>query len=130
MTTKLTTAMEQTICAGIRAGLKTDVDIARYARISPDTLREWKKKAATDNRCRQLVAAMEIAHAEYKVFLLVNMQRAGVDDWRMWREKLAMSDPENYGKEQKINAEMRGPIPIVMTWGDNDAGDGDAAEAA
>lgn len=130
---KLTATTEQLLCEAIKAGMKTDIDIARYARINASTLQNWRKLAPTDARCQRLVDAMERAWVDRKVHILANMERAGYDDWRMWREMIAITDPQNYGKEQTINANMTGDVSVVLTWGDGetpDAHDGDAADAA
>ena len=124
MATKLRNEVEQLLLEGIRKGLKTDVDLARYARIHSSTLQEWRRKAARgDKRCVQLVAALEREHALRRAYLIMKMEASGGDDWRMWDRLLALSDPKNYGKEQNINANVTGDVSVVLSWGDGDDGD-------
>ncbi len=136
MATKLRNETEQLLLEGIRKGLKTDVDLARYARIHSSTLQVWRRLAQQgDKRCSQLVAALEREHALRRAYLIMKMETSGGDDWRMWDRLLALSDPKNYGKEQNINATVTGDVSVVLSWGDGDDGDdsdnqSDAAEIA
>lgn len=130
---KLNNETEKRIVEAIQKGLKTDVDIARHARCSADTLRKWRQMAQQgDRRCLQLVAAMEEAYALRRAYLIMQMELSGKDDWRMWDRLLALSDPKNYGKEQNINANITGDVSVVLSWGDGDDGDdqSNASEAA
>lgn len=130
---KLRNDTETLLVKGIRRGLKTDVDLARYARISTSTLQRWRKEAAAGNeQCQKIVDAMETAWAERRAYIIMRMEQSGADDWRMWRDLLALSDPKNYGKEQNINANVTGDVSIVLNWGDGDDGDAqsNSAEAA
>jgi len=119
MMSKLRNETEQLLIEGIRKGLKTDVDLARYARIGSDTLRKWRKLAEEgDKRCQQLVDAMEREYVLRRATIIMEMQRAGNDDWRMWDRLLALSDPVNYGKEIKHEVNNKGALTLRVVYGD------------
>lgn len=97
--TKLTAETQRLLVQAIERGLRTKVDICAHADISPATLNVWERLAAAgDEDAQALFAAMDRAKARRKARYLRKMQAAGSSDWRMWRELLALVDPEEYGK--------------------------------
>lgn len=115
MPTKLTPETQKLLVEAIAKGLRSKGDICGYAGITSATLNVWQKAAAGDTPDPAAVAlfeALETAKAARKVLYLRRMQRAGRDDWKMWREMLALVDPEEYGKQATLPIEMSGKVQM------------------
>lgn len=122
---KLTPKTHKAIIEAIDAGLRFKVDIAGYAGIRSKTLLDWCKLAETDDPgselARKLVDDMDQALARRKARYLLKIQTVGGDDWRMWREMMAITDPKGYGPRSEIELTGNVQTNITLTWGDNDA---------
>lgn len=109
--TKLTPETQRALIQAIEKGLRAKVDICSYAGISPTTLKVWEGQAqAGDTAAQELFAALDGARARVKAQLVAKMQRAGRGDWRMWREMLALVDPQEYGKAPAQSVELSGKV--------------------
>lgn len=98
--TLLTPETTQKLVHGIEQGLRTWVHICAYAGLSTGTLRDWRERAeAGDEDAQALFAELEAAQARRAAKYLQKMRQTGKDDWRMWRELLAMVEPEAYGRQ-------------------------------
>lgn len=118
--TKLTDKTQAALVEAITKGLRAKVDICGFAGITTGTLNNWERAAdAGDPGAVTLFEAIETALAARKVTYLRRMQRAGRDDWKMWREMLALVDPENYGKAA-LSVEVSGKLQTEDTTLDDE----------
>lgn len=118
---KLTPETQRLLVEAIDKGLRTKLDICALAGIRPCTLNQWEKLAAAgDEQAQALFAALDLAKARRKQRYLRRMQRAGRDDWKMWREMLALADPEEYGKQPALPVELSGRLQTEDVTLDDD----------
>jgi hypothetical protein len=101
------------------------VDWCGYAGISTTSLDRWRELAATDepgaDAARKLFDDIDEAIAKRKARYLLKMQTTGQDDWRMWRDMLALVDPKSYGPKAELEITGSQTLNIVLSWGDSDA---------
>jgi hypothetical protein len=113
--TKLTPETIQKLVYGIERGLRTDVQLCRYAGISTTLLGTWRERADNgDEEAQIVVDAMNAAREKRALSYLEQMRKVGKADWRMWRDLLAMVEPEAYGRQQDVKVaatvETRGQL--------------------
>lgn len=129
---KLTPKVHKDILAAIDAGLRFATDWCGYAGISTTSLDNWRELAATDepgaDLARKLFDDIEETIAKRKARYLLKMQLVGQDDWRMWREMVALVDPKGYGPKAELEITGNQTMNVVLTWGDSDADANHAAE--
>lgn len=127
--TKLTPETQRLLVQAIDRGLRTKVDICSHAEINPATLNVWERQAAAgDPAAQALFAALARARARVKRRYLRKMQVAGKDDWRMWREMLALVDPEEYGKAPAQSLTLDGKVQAQVAFEDVTLDDEQRAE--
>ena len=115
-------------------------DAAALAGIAESTYHNWIKRGeAGEPRFAEFLELTRAARARGRQKHVKAIAAAAVDDWRAAAFFLERSDPANWGRKDKLNAEHTGDVTIRVEYADADldpspappgaAGDPDGSEA-
>jgi hypothetical protein len=117
-----------------RPHCNSDAEAALEAGIDPSAVWRWPQRVHTAVRLMAgdgVIASREILRTALPLAAMRKVDALNSGDERIQQAAATEILDRFHGKpKQSIDAVVSGPVSIVMTWGDNDAGDGDAAEAA
>lgn len=114
----------------------SNADALRALNMSPDAPYRWPNRADVDEAVRLMAfdgvfVSRELLRRALPLAAVVKVAGLESADERIRQAAATEILDRFHGKpKQSIDTAVTGPVQLVMTWGDNDAGDGDAAEAA
>lgn len=106
---KLTPARLERILYAVRLGAARHTQ-AKVGGISESCLQSWiaKGKAAKSGEYRDFLDRLDEAEAEGELTMLGRIDEASLNDWRAAAWRLERTDPERFGKQDRIDLTTKG----------------------